>query len=82
MAGILGIITKSPEAYFAEKKSLGLEQKSIDPEIIEKMIKDRADARKAKDWSRADQIRKQLEDMNIIIEDRPEGTLWKVNSSI
>ncbi|RZB31995.1 MAG: cysteinyl-tRNA synthetase [Desulfobacteraceae bacterium Eth-SRB1] len=80
MTGILGIITKSPEAYFAGKKSLGLEEKSIDPEIIEKMIKDRADARKAKDWSKADQIRKELAEMNIIIEDRSEGTVWKVKN--
>jgi cysteinyl-tRNA synthetase len=78
MAGILGIITKSPEAYFAEKKSRGLEEKSIDPEMIETMIKERVTARKLKDWSKADNIRKQLEDMNIIIEDSSDGTVWKV----
>lgn len=78
MAGVLGIIAKSPEAYFAEKKSRGLEEKSIDPEMIEAMIKERVTARKAKDWSKADNIRKQLEDMNIIIEDSSEGTVWKV----
>jgi cysteinyl-tRNA synthetase len=78
MGSILGIITKSPEVYFAGKKSLGLEKKSIDFEMIEKMIEDRADARKAKDWSRADQIRKELAKMNIIIEDRADGTVWRV----
>lgn len=80
MAGVLGIITKSPEAYFAEKKSRGLEEKSIDPEMIETMIKERNTARKVKDWSKADNIRKQLENMNIIIEDSSDGTVWKMKN--
>jgi len=78
IGGILGILYELPEAYFKEKKSKGLEKKSIDPAVIEKMIKDRTDARKAKEWSRADQIRKELAEMNIIIEDRLEGTIWKI----
>jgi len=44
------------------------------------MIKDRTDARKAKNWEKADQIRKEFAKMNIIIEDRPEGTVWKVKT--
>jgi len=42
------------------------------------MIADRTSARKAKEWQKADEIRKQLEAMNVIIEDRPEGTLWRM----
>ena len=80
MGSILGIITKSPEVYFARKKSLGLEEKSIDSEMIDKMIKERIEARKAKNWAKADQIRKKLGELNIIIEDRPEGTVWKVKN--
>jgi cysteinyl-tRNA synthetase len=44
------------------------------------MVKEREEARKTKDWEKADQIRKQLDDMNIIIEDRPDGTIWKINN--
>ena len=78
IGGILGIINESPKIYFDKKRSSGLEKRSIDPALIEKMIKDRTDARKAKNWEKADQIRKELAKMNIIIEDRPEGTVWKV----
>jgi len=42
------------------------------------MIKERNQARKTKNWARADQIRNQLSDMNIILEDRAEGTIWKI----
>ncbi|MBW1835670.1 MAG: cysteine--tRNA ligase [Deltaproteobacteria bacterium] len=78
IGSILGILTESPEAYFDKKRAQALEKESIDPDVIEKMVNDREAARKAKDWSRADQIRKQLEEMNIILEDRPEGTVWKM----
>ncbi|MEA3429492.1 MAG: cysteine--tRNA ligase, partial [Thermodesulfobacteriota bacterium] len=80
MGGILGILNESPEDYFAKKRSTGLEKKSIDPEFIDKMIKERIEDRKAKNWARADQIRQKLNEMNIIIEDRPEGTIWRVKS--
>jgi len=81
---ILGILLEPPEEYFAKKRLLGIEKKSptssiqINTEVIDKMIQDRADARKSKDWGLADKIRKDLEGMNILLEDRPEGTVWKV----
>jgi cysteinyl-tRNA synthetase len=80
IGGILGILYESPEAYFEGKKSKGLEKKSIDSAVIEDMVKEREKARKAKEWSKADKIRKQLEVMDIVIEDRPEGTIWKVKT--
>ncbi len=79
IGSILGILTESPEAYFNKKRSLALEKESIDPAVIEKMVKERTEARKAKDWEKADRIRKELEEMNIILEDRPEGTVWKIS---
>ncbi|MDO9565832.1 MAG: cysteine--tRNA ligase [Candidatus Desulfaltia sp.] len=80
MGAILGILNESPEEYFVKKRSAELEKKTIDSEMIDKMIMERIEARKAKNWAMADQIRKQLEEMNIIIEDRPEGTVWKVKN--
>ncbi len=75
---VLGILAASPGAYFEKKKSGGLEEKSIDPAVVEKMIVERAEARKAKDWAAADRIRDELDRMNIVLEDRPDGTRWKV----
>jgi cysteinyl-tRNA synthetase len=48
----------------------------IDPGI-QALIKEREQARKAKDWARADQIRNQLAEQGIILEDTPSGTLWR-----
>lgn len=48
-----------------------------DSDKIEQLIKDRAQAKIAKDWQKADQIRQQLVDMGIIIEDGAGKTTWK-----
>lgn len=80
IGNVLGILMEPPKIYFDKKRFRGLEQKSIDPDVIDKMVKEREEARKTKNWEKADQIRKQLDDMNIIIEDRPDGTIWKINN--
>ncbi len=75
---VLGILTEAPTAFFERKKARLLEEKKIDTELVERMIAERVRARQEKDWARADKIRDELEDMGILIEDRPEGTIWKV----
>jgi cysteinyl-tRNA synthetase len=69
----------SPKVYFQRKQTRALEQHSMDPEVIDQMIAERNQARKAKNWEKADQIRNQLADMNIILEDRADGTIWKIS---
>lgn len=48
---------------------------------IETLINARNKAREQKDWSKADQIRQQLQSMNIILEDDPKGTAWRYGDS-
>ncbi|MBF0507133.1 MAG: cysteine--tRNA ligase [Nitrospirae bacterium] len=45
---------------------------------IEQKIEDRKAARQNKDWTLADSIRKELEEMGILLEDGKSGTGWKV----
>ncbi len=75
---ILGILQEAPKQYFEKKKSRGLEKSAVDPETIEKLIAERLAARKSKNWARADEIRDFLAGHNIVLEDRPEGTVWKI----
>lgn len=44
---------------------------------IEALIQARQDARKAKDFARADEIRQELLDKGIVLEDTREGVKWK-----
>ena len=43
---------------------------------IDALIAERTEARKAKNWARADEIRNQLTQMGIILEDTPQGVKW------
>ena len=46
-------------------------------EDIEKLIQERQDARKAKNFARADEIRNELLEKGIVLEDTREGVKWK-----
>ena len=49
--------------------------KSLDEEI-EALIKERTEARAQKNWAKADEIRDKLKEMNIVLEDTPQGVKW------
>lgn len=46
-------------------------------EEVEALIAARTEARAAKDWAKADEIRDHLSSMGIILEDTPQGVKWK-----
>ena len=58
---------------------LAVEAELLDEEI-EALIEERNNARKNRDFKRADEIRDQLLGMNIILEDTRQGTRWKRGS--
>ena len=46
-------------------------------QLMELVIEVRALARKAKQWEIADIVRDRLSELNVVLEDRPEGTSWR-----
>jgi cysteinyl-tRNA synthetase len=46
--------------------------------LIQLLIEMREEARQAKEYARADQIRDRLADLGIVLEDRPDGTIYKL----
>lgn len=51
---------------------------SVDTAKIEELIKKRTEARANKDWATADAIRDELNAMNVVIKDTPDGITWSV----
>ncbi len=58
-----------------EKES---EKPGIDTALVEGLIAERLEAKKAKNYARADEIRNQLSEMGIVLKDTPEGTTYTV----
>ena len=63
LADVLGLIVEKEEELLAED--------------IEKLIEERQAARKEKNFKRADEIRNELLEKGIILEDTREGVKWK-----
>ena len=70
LAEPLGILQQDPELYL--KAGVLLSEDKIDT-----LIKERELARTNKDFKRSDQIRDELINMNIVLEDSVEGTSWR-----
>lgn len=77
---VLGVLTQNPDEYLKNKISSNLESIEIEVEEVEKLIEERNAARKEKNWSRADEIRNELDSKGIVLEDKPDGTIWKLKS--
>lgn len=50
----------------------------VDEELINQLIDERNQARRDRNWAKADEIRNRLLEMNIELYDSREGTTWKV----
>lgn len=51
---------------------------SVNTAKVEELIKKRTEARANKDWATADAIRDELNAMNVVIKDTPDGITWSV----
>lgn len=75
-ARVLGLLCLAPKEWWQQGGS------GVDAAQVETLLDQRREARKARDYLKADTIRQKLDAMGIEIEDRPEGTHWHVKSDI
>ncbi|MEW5972964.1 MAG: cysteine--tRNA ligase [Pseudomonadota bacterium] len=73
LGGILGLLSEDPEAFLRG----GVRQGSLSDEAIEDLIRQRLEARAARDFARADAVRDQLAADGVVLEDGPSGTRWR-----
>ena len=71
---IFGILQDNPNTWLGYGKS-----ENLDEDTIERLIKERNEARRSKNFDLADNIRHQLKEKGIEIEDTSEGTVWRSN---
>ncbi len=74
LAGVLGLLTHDASSYL--QGASGADD-DLDVSKIEALIQERQEARKNKDWARADKARDELTAMGIVLEDGAQGTIWR-----
>ena len=90
LASTLGLLQRDPNAFLqgtvvaaaghaAGRSTAHAEGAAVYlPEAIDRLISERAAARKAKNFAEADRIRNELLEQGIVLEDRPDGTTdWR-----
>jgi cysteinyl-tRNA synthetase len=74
---VLNLLQADPQEMTTTLRQKAADLK-ISPAEIEQLINQRTQARLQKDWARADTIRQQLTDLDVTLEDTPQGTIWRV----
>lgn len=73
-AQALGLLWQDPNDWFATGSE------DVDNAAIDAKVAERDEARRNKDWARADELRDELAAMNVVIEDDPSGSRWRIGS--
>ena len=74
LANTLGLLQTNAAEYLQS----GADDSGVAAEVIEQMIAQRSEAKKAKNFAEADRIRKALTEAGIVLEDTPQGTSWRI----
>lgn len=72
MGAILGLLKEAPERFLQAGAG-----DAISAEKVEALIAERAEAKKARNFARADEIRDQLQAEGVVLQDSPTGTQWR-----
>ncbi len=75
LTNILGLVQYNVDEFL--KSDIGQEALDLTSEQIEGLIQQRQDAKKAKEFARADEIRQSLLDQGVVLEDTRQGTVWR-----
>ena len=75
-ANILGFLTADPAVWLAQD----IVASGVDAAWVDGLLAERIDAKKSKNFARADEIRKILADKNIVIEDSAAGSTWRMGT--
>jgi cysteinyl-tRNA synthetase len=76
---VLGVLDSSPTSWRERRDRREEKLKStVDGSWIEARLAEREAARAGKDWAAADAVRDELLSRGVLLEDTPEGTIWRL----
>ena len=75
LTNILGLVQYNVDEFL--KSDIGQEALGLSEADITDFIQQRVDAKKNKDFARADEIRQSLLAQGVVLEDTRQGTIWR-----
>lgn len=76
MGGVLGLFGQEPRTFLEDLKNKRLQRRNVDATEVEKLVAQRTEAKKSKDFATADSIRDTLAEMGVEVRDTPQGPVW------
>ena len=73
-ASVLGLLEQDPEDWFRWRPA---NADGLDDDAIEYLVRQRTEARGAKDFATSDRIRDELAEAGVVLEDKSDGTIWR-----
>jgi len=73
---ILGVFTADAKEFLDELKGTRLRRAGVDTTRVEELVQQRHEAKKAKDFAKADALREELAAMGVEVRDTPAGPVW------
>jgi cysteinyl-tRNA synthetase len=78
IGSVLGLFGQESDDYLCQDRERESGKRGLAVAEIERLIAERRDARAAKAWQRADEIRKDLAARGVILRDTPDSTTWTI----
>lgn len=75
---LLGLGLASLDPADLEHRRALTDLSAAEKQAIEELVADRTQARKERDWARADQIRAELDELGVDLTDTPDGPVWQL----
>lgn len=80
LANLLGLLNDDLNTFESQEKMRHLTREGLQLSLLEESIRERTEARKNKDYQKADEIRKMLLEKGIMLLDSQKGTDWRVKN--
>jgi len=74
----LGLMQADSANYWARTRALRLKLRGLEAKRVDGLVGERAEARRSKDFARADALRKELSALGVEVSDGESGSTWKI----
>jgi cysteinyl-tRNA synthetase len=78
VGGALGVLLTPPAEFLARRRDRLAALRGIDGDEVDRLLAERSQARSARDFTRADEIRASLHGLGVEVLDTAAGVDWKV----